>query len=302
MQSPAVSIQSPRPQGRQSTSQPPAQPQVPFDKQLWTSLNQLLNQLGDVERQGLVMFHKIEESFKHPYSQQEAIADTANLLLQLDAMMTLAKNEGFGALTLLPASNITASTPSASSVAGGTPKPFFMSPRMQNHVYGNSSLLNTNTAHNINNATSDMTALSSGGDISMMSPPPPALNSIGTPTTTTTAGPMMGMTPGPNSSIASPHPTMMPDVNMATPTGLSLDPTSTASIADLSALLGTGTSAATTPSASGITAGSSGMTAVSPAVTLQQMIDTRQKEVQALYTEKTNLKTRVKVAATVIKP
>ncbi|KAF9358474.1 hypothetical protein BGX34_008920 [Mortierella sp. NVP85] len=68
MQSPAGgSIQSPRPQGRAA-----AQPQVPFDKELMASLHVLLTQLSEVERQGLVMFHKIEESFKHPYTQQEA--------------------------------------------------------------------------------------------------------------------------------------------------------------------------------------------------------------------------------------
>ncbi|KAI1317492.1 hypothetical protein EDD11_008299 [Mortierella claussenii] len=74
MQSPASSIQSPRPQGR-----PPTQAQVPFDKELMASLHLLLNQLGEVERQGLVMFHKIEESFKHPYTQQEAIGNASNM-------------------------------------------------------------------------------------------------------------------------------------------------------------------------------------------------------------------------------
>ncbi|KAG0078776.1 hypothetical protein BGZ93_003345, partial [Podila epicladia] len=240
MQSPAVSIQSPRSQGRtqqQPSQQLPSQPQVPFDKQLWTALNVLLNQLGDVERQGLVMFHKIEESFKHPYTQQEAIADTANLLIQLDKMMAQARAEGFGALTLLPASStIAASTPSASSVTGGTPKPMFLSPRMQSHVYNNSTLLNMNN-NNINNNnnnnnnnsssnSSNTDAMASaaitpgaGGDVSMLSPPP---FSVGTPSAAIT-----GMTPGPTSSIPSPQ---VLDVNMSTPSASGMD------VIDLSAV------------------------------------------------------------------
>ncbi|KAG0027001.1 hypothetical protein BGZ81_005960 [Podila clonocystis] len=271
MQSPAVSIQSPRPQGRpqqQPSQQPPSQPQVPFDKQLWTALNVLLNQLGDVERQGLVMFHKIEESFKHPYTQQEAIADTANLLIQLDKMMTQAKAEGFGSLTLLPASStIAASTPSASSVTGGTPKPMFLSPRMQSHVYNNSTLLNmNNNSNNISNPDSTASTTitpGAGGDVSMLSPPP---FSVGTPSAAIT-----GMTPGPTSSIPSPQ---VLDVNMSTPSASGMD------AIDLSTV-------------------SSGITA--PAVVLAQMMEARQKDIAALFNEKNGIKGRAKAVANMMK-
>ncbi|KAF9583272.1 hypothetical protein BGW38_009867, partial [Lunasporangiospora selenospora] len=143
MQSPSGSIQSPRPpvgaRTPSSTSAATATSSVPFDKELMTSLHVMLNQLGEVERQGLVMFHKIEESFKHPYSQNDAIADTANLTTQLDTLMDQAKSTGFGALTLLPTSPTVVSTPSASSsfVHAPTPKPTFLSPRMQNHIHNN---------------------------------------------------------------------------------------------------------------------------------------------------------------------
>ncbi|KAF9425729.1 hypothetical protein BGZ94_007285 [Podila epigama] len=254
------------------------------------SLNQLLTQLGDVERQGLVMFRKIEESFKHPYSQQEAITDTANILTQLDAMMALAKNEGFGALTLLPTSSImAASTPSASSVTGGTPKPTFMSPRMQNHVYSNSTLLNGNTNSNTStqNAIGENGAAASGaasasaasmtpGDVSMLSPPP---FSIGTPSAITApqTGTASTTTPGPTSSIGSPH---VMDVAMTTPSASGPD------------------AAAATPSSS---MDLSGAPTATPAQVLAQMMEARQKDVQALYSEKAKLKTRFKVAATIVK-
>ncbi|KAF9327109.1 hypothetical protein BG006_009515 [Podila minutissima] len=268
MQSPAVSIQSPRPQGRtqqQPSQQPPSQPQVPFDKQLWTALNVLLNQLGDVERQGLVMFHKIEESFKHPYTQQEAIADTANLLIQLDKMMAQARAEGFGALTLLPASStIAASTPSASSVTGGTPKPMFLSPRMQSHVYNNSTLLNSNSSNPDPTASTAIALGAGGGDVSMLSPPP---FSAATPSAAIT-----GMTPGPTSSIPSPQ---VLDVNMSTPSAAGMD------AIDLSAV-----------SSGGITA---------PAAVLAQMMEARQKDILTLFNEKNGIKGRAKAVANMMK-
>ncbi|KAF9311005.1 hypothetical protein BG003_007887 [Podila horticola] len=221
------------------------------------------------------MFHKIEESFKHPYTQQEAIADTANLLIQLDKMMAQARAEGFGALTLLPASStIAASTPSASSVTGGTPKPMFLSPRMQSHVYNNSTLLNMNNNTNPNTSSNPDSAASTaitpgpGGDVSMLSPPP---FSVATPSAAIT-----GMTPGPTSSIPSPQ---VLDVNMSTPSASGMD------TIDLSAV--------------GSGGGGGGITA--PAVVLAQMMEARQKDIATLFNEKNGIKGRAKAVANMMK-
>ncbi|KAF8938760.1 hypothetical protein BGZ58_000210 [Dissophora ornata] len=329
MQAPASSsIQSPRPQGR-----PPAQPQVPFDKELMASLHVLLNQLNEVERQGLVMFHKIEESFKHPYSQQEAIGDTANLLKQLDTLSTQAKTTGFGALTMLPTSPTVASTPSASSFVAGTPKPTFMSPRMQNHIHNN---LHTHPNNNINNT-----------DVQMLSPTP--LSLVGTPafavpaaavggppgSTATSATGTSGSvaptpTPGSGSAVATPganinnniatgnNPAISPfpssDTIMSSSTpaasGINaLDSAMTPALTSMTTPTGTGAGAAT----GAITdpAGSTPMmmnptTPATPSANLStnpsgmamaQMMDARQKDVNVLYAEKRRLKQYLSIAA-----
>ena len=60
MQSPANSMQSPRPQSRTGGAmQQQQQNQVPHDKELMASLHVLLEQLSVVEQQGLVMFQKM---------------------------------------------------------------------------------------------------------------------------------------------------------------------------------------------------------------------------------------------------
>ncbi|KAF9130452.1 hypothetical protein BG015_004008 [Linnemannia schmuckeri] len=286
MQSPASSIQSPRPQGwqAQQNQQPGA-----FEKELMASLHVLLNQLGEVERQGLVMFHKIEESFKHPYTQQEAIADTANLLIQLETLTTQSKTTGFGALTHLPTSQTVASTPtpSASAIpttttpgpsgAGGTPKPMFLSPRMQNHIHNNQQN-NTSSVVNINNAGGGTAG--TGADTQMMSPTPVSV--VGTPSGT-------GAVANANATTGSPSPFPTSDILMSATTPIAdpnhpPPPTSTAA---------GGTAAATpaTPSA----------WSSNPSAALAQMLDARQKDVQALSTEKRKLKTNFKVAAQMIK-
>ncbi|KAF9949053.1 hypothetical protein BGZ72_009079 [Mortierella alpina] len=332
MQSPASSIQSPRPPGRP--------PQVPFDKELMASLHVLLNQLGEVERQGLVMFHKIEESFKHPYTQQEAIADTANLLIQLDALSSQAKTTGFGALTILPTSPTVASTPSASaSAAAGTPKPMFMSPRMQNHIHNNLNIIQGNNHSNNNTAAHSLmdTQMQSPTSLSLVSTPA-ASGSGSTPaaiattmgTTTTTATIPISTTPGaptpvtnPGSATATPaaaaattgsgggvrgaaSPFSSSDIVMtSTSTPAASGPGSSSSVTDPSA---SGTSSnnnsnnnnavpaaavatPATPSASSVSGG------VEPGVALAQMMDARNRDVQALYTEKRKLKSSLQIAA-----
>ncbi|KAG9071197.1 hypothetical protein KI688_008742 [Linnemannia hyalina] len=274
MQSPASSIQSPRPQGwqAQQNQQPGA-----FEKELMASLHVLLNQLGEVERQGLVMFHKIEESFKHPYTQQEAI--------------------GFGALTHLPTSQTVASTPtpSASAIpttttttpgpsgsgAGGTPKPMFLSPRMQNHIHNNQHNNTPNNAVGNNNAGGTGVG-AANADTQMMSPTPVSV--VGTPTGTGAGANAQGgvvvvgsPSPFPTSDILMSATTPIADPNHPPP-----PPTT-----------GTGTTGATpaTPSA----------WSSNPSAALAQMLDSRQKDVQALSTEKRKLKTNFKVAAQMIK-
>ncbi|KAG0285101.1 hypothetical protein BGZ98_005650 [Dissophora globulifera] len=342
MQSPASSIQSPRPQGR-----PPAQPQVPFDKELMASLHVLLNQLNEVERQGLVMFHQIEESFKHPYAQQEAIADTANLLTQLDTLSNQAKTTGFGALTMLPTSPTVVSTPSASSIAVGTPKPSFMSPRMQNHIHNNlhnhANSINTNNSNNSNNPV----------DTQMLSPAPLSIVSTPAASAPTSAGPgsaaasaatvVSSSSGGPGSSTPTPSatgpgsavvtpaattsgnstsnnaassPFPSSDIIMSsTPTasGTSLDSATMAgpgSSTAAAAAAGTGaataaeTAALASVAANPTTPGrpSTNMTGNPPAVALTQMMDARQKDVNSLYTEKRRLKTFLSIAAKMSKP
>ncbi|KAK3812766.1 MAG: hypothetical protein JOS17DRAFT_761993 [Linnemannia elongata] len=291
MQSPASSIQSPRPQGwqAQQNQQPGA-----FEKELMASLHVLLNQLGEVERQGLVMFHKIEESFKHPYTQQEAIADTANLLIQLETLTTQSKTTGFGALTHLPTSQTVASTPtpSASAIpttttpgpsgsgAGGTPKPMFLSPRMQNHIHNNQQ---NNTHNNATGNNAAGTGAGAGGaDTQMMSPTPVSV--VGTPTGTAT-GAGANVTGG---VVGSPSPFPSSDILMSATTPIA-DPNHPPP----PPTTGTGTAAATpaTPSA----------WSSNPSAALAQMLDARQKDVQALSTEKRKLKTNFKVAAQMIK-
>ncbi|KAF9289898.1 hypothetical protein BGZ68_008382 [Mortierella alpina] len=340
MQSPASSIQSPRPPGRSS-----GPPQVPFDKELMASLHVLLNQLGEVERQGLVMFHKIEESFKHPYTQQEAIADTANLLIQLDALSSQAKTTGFGALTILPTSPTVASTPSASaSAAAGTPKPMFMSPRMQNHIHNNFNIIqnnnNTTTAHN-NNMDTQMQSPSTS--LSLVSTPA-ASGAGSTPATTAAAAvvatpstlPVTTTTPGaptpvtnPGSATATPAATAVAatignggvqgaaspfsssDVLMtstSTPVASGpgsnsvADPSSSTSLStsnnsnnnNNSNTSGTAAAMVATPATPSANSSSSG---VEPGVALAQMMDARNRDVQALYTEKRKLKSSLQIAA-----
>ncbi|KAG0365954.1 hypothetical protein BC939DRAFT_506219 [Gamsiella multidivaricata] len=317
MQSPASSIQSPRPQGR-----PPAQPQVPFDKELMASLHVLLNQLNEVERQGLVMFHKIEESFKHPYSQHEAIADTANLLTQLDTLATQAKTTGFGALTMLPTSPTVVSTPSASTTfVAGTPKPSFMSPRMQNHIHSNhhhntaSSSSNNNTTNNITNVAAGSTN-SSNLDIQMLSPGAPT-SLVATPA---------GSTPLPVPSIPSTTASLSNTNTMSSTTALSpipiFDTLMSSDSSSATALPGTIGAGATIPASTGAPAGDpaslpasvstpmnpatpatpSATMSVIPTVALAQMMDARQKDVTALYAEKRRLKINLNIAARQSKP
>ncbi|KAF9930629.1 hypothetical protein FBU30_000255 [Linnemannia zychae] len=297
MQSPASSVQSPRPQGWQQASQQPGA----FEKELMASLHVLLNQLGEVERQGLVMFHKIEESFKHPYTQSEAYADTANLLIQLDTLSTQAKTTGYGALTTLPTSQTVASTPSAipttttpgpsgPGASGSTPKPMFLSPRMQNHIHNNSQLNNPPGPMN-----TGITGTPPGTDTQMMSPTPVSL--VGTPSAASAAAaaalssstPTAITTPTTNAAIAaigSPSPFPSSDVLMSATTPIA-DPNNPNAIST------TGTAAATpaTPSA----------WSSNPSAALTQMLDARQKDVQALSTEKRKLKTNFRVAAQMIK-
>ncbi|KAF9913706.1 hypothetical protein BX616_009714 [Lobosporangium transversale] len=323
MQSPASSIQSPRPQGR-----PSAQPQVPFDKELMTSLHVLLNQLGEVERQGLVMFHKIEESFKHPYTQQEAIADTANLLTQLDTLSNQAKATGFSALTILPnfASNVV-STPSASSSSTttsthftGTPKPNFMSPRMQSHIHNN---LNTQHGTNNNSTTgTDTTMFSPGPAVSLVNTPAgstPASGVLSNMSIATTTGALGAGAPTPTAisstvatpvgapaslGVTAPSPFPSSDVIMSssTPTASgALDP-STPSLT-IGALPSTDPMAASTPQMNNpaTPATPSGNSTNSSSIALSQMMDARQRDVNAQFAEKRKLRANFKVAAQMTK-
>ncbi|KAF9351043.1 hypothetical protein BGX26_010851 [Mortierella sp. AD094] len=297
MQSPASSIHSPRPQGR-----PPAQPQIPFDKELMTSLHVLLNQLGEVERQGLVMFHKIEESFKHPYSQQEAIHDTANLLTQLDTLSTQAKSTGFSALTMLPTSPTVVSTPSASSSSAisGTPKPMFMSPRMQNHIHNN---LNTNPAaasaatssnsNNTNNASMDA---------QMLSPAPASL--VSTPAGATPSAISATAVTNYNNTAPSPFPSSDVIMSSSTPAASGNLDASTPAFAGASSVGGGVTDLlATTPMnpATPATPSANSLSSSSSNVALTQMMEARQKDVNAQYTERRKLKSNFKIAAQMTK-
>ncbi|KAF9114164.1 hypothetical protein BGX27_011520 [Mortierella sp. AM989] len=305
MQSPASTIHSPRPQGR-----PPAQPQIPFDKELMTSLHLLLNQLGEVERQGLVMFHKIEESFKHPYSQQEAISDTANLLTQLDALSTQAKTTGFSALTMIPTSPTVVSTPSASSSAiSGTPKPTFMSPRMHNHIHNN---LNTNpvagsaTVNNSNSNNSMDTQMLSSAPGSLVSTPAGSTPLPGSlPLTTGSAGttPSASVATGiPNNNNTAPSPFPSSDVIMSSSTPAAsgnLDASTPAAGTGASTVGGVTDLLATTPM-NPATPATPSANSVSN-VALAQMMEARQKDVNAQYTERRNLKSNFKIAAQMTK-
>ncbi|KAG0221431.1 hypothetical protein B0O80DRAFT_494056 [Mortierella sp. GBAus27b] len=307
MQSPASSVQSPRAQGRT-----PAQPQVPFDKELMASLHVLLNQLSEVERQGLVMFHKIEESFTHPYTQQEAHADTMNLLTHLDTLTTQARTTGFGALTMLPTSPTVVSTPSGSSgmptagatagaTAAGTPKPTFMSPRMQNHIHNN---LNT---HPYNSTNSSSNNSNHSMDIQMLSPTP--LSLISTPASTAAT------VPGTSGAASSAAPTTTttttpggPDAS-TTPsasTGLGLDITATSlpggTAESSSAATGTDPLSATTPINPATPATPSSQLGLTPSIALVQMTDARQKDVNALDAEKRKLKRNLDTAARLSRP
>ncbi|KAF9090447.1 hypothetical protein BGX29_011482 [Mortierella sp. GBA35] len=299
MQSPASSIQSPRPQGWPQAQQPGA-----FEKELMASLHVLLNQLGEVERQGLVMFHKIEESFKHPYTQQEAIADTANLLIQLDTLTTQAKTTGYGALTTLPTSQTVVSTPSASSnqqpgttlPGGSTPKPMFLSPRMQNHIHNNhhTTSTSTTTTNSTGNNSNNFNGNNTPGlaDTQMMSPTPVSL--VGTPSAQQ-VNPLSGILPT-STTTGPPTPSGIPGVGSpsAFPTSDVLMAASTP-IADPNAAAGGVTGGAGTP------ATPSAAWSANPSAALGQMLDARQKDVQALSTEKRKLKTNFKVAAQMIK-
>ncbi|KAF9438971.1 hypothetical protein BGZ76_002264 [Entomortierella beljakovae] len=302
MQSPASNIQSPRPQGRLA-----GQPQVSFDKELMSSLTVLLNQLGEVERQGLVMFHKIEESFKHPYTQQEAISDSANLLTQLDSISNHTKTNGFSALTMLPTSQTVVSTPSASSAVLGTPKPTFMSPRMQNHINNN---LNTNhgAGGNIfsNNSSNNM-------DIPMLSPAPvnlvttPSGNALHTIGATTTGGSVIATpsvsaatvtsasSPFPSSDVimSSTTPAASGILDASTPAGGTTGSTS-GGMSDILASTPINPATPATPSANPLSSTTSN-------AVLAQMMEARQKDVTAQYNEKRRLKTSFKVAAQMTK-
>ncbi|KAF9956829.1 hypothetical protein BGZ70_009751 [Mortierella alpina] len=338
MQSPASSIQSPRPPGRSS-----GPPQVPFDKELMASLHVLLNQLGEVERQGLVMFHKIEESFKHPYTQQEAIADTANLLIQLDALSSQAKTTGFGALTILPTSPTVASTPSASaSAAAGTPKPMFMSPRMQNHIHNNFNILQNNNNNNSNNNHTTTTPAATTGHNSSMDTQmqsPTSLSLVSTPAAAgTTATLPMATTPGaptpvtnPGSATATPaattatatissssgtaignggvqgaaSPFSSADVLMTSTTTSTPSASGPGSLSVMDPALGTLAThnhnnhpmASTTVATPATPFAHSSSGGVEPSVALAQMMDARNRDVQALYTEKRKLKSSLQIAA-----
>ncbi|KAF9174701.1 hypothetical protein BGX21_009834 [Mortierella sp. AD011] len=285
MQSPASSIQSPRPQGRSS-----AQPQISFDKELMTSLHVLLNQLGEVERQGLVMFHKIEESFKHPYSQQEAVNDTANLLTQLDTLSTQAKTTGFSALTMLPTSPTVVSTPSASSAISGTPKPTFMSPRMQNHIHNN---LNTNPAAansaTLNNSNTNNTSM----DTQMLSPAPVSL--VSTPAGATPSATAATAATNYNNTAPSPFPSSDVIMSSSTPAASSnMDASSAGGATDLLATTPMNAATPATPSANSLSSGTSN-------VALTQMMEARQKDVNAQYTERRKLMANFKIAAQMTK-
>ncbi|KAF9271304.1 hypothetical protein BGZ88_006377, partial [Linnemannia elongata] len=204
----------------------------------------------------------------------------------------------FGALTHLPTSQTVASTPtpSASAIpttttpgpsgpgAGGTPKPMFLSPRMQNHIHNNqqNNTLNNAVGNNAGGTGAGGTGAggTGGADTQMMSPTPVSV--VGTPTSTSAGA------NAPGGVVGSPSPFPTSDILMSATTPIA-DPNHPPP----PPTTGTGTTAATpaTPSA----------WSSNPSAALAQMLDARQKDVQALSTEKRKLKTNFKVAAQMIK-
>jgi hypothetical protein len=151
---------------------------------------------------------------------------------------------------------------------------------MQNHIHNNQHINNTNT-HNNAGSTSGGVA---GVDAQMKSPTPVSV--VGTPSAANvnaTAG------TGTTGTTGSPTPFPTSDILMSATTPIA-DPNHPATAA---AATVTNTAAATpaTPSA----------WSSNPSVALAQMLDARQKDVQALSTEKRKLKTNFKVAAQMIK-
>ncbi|KAF8950013.1 hypothetical protein BGZ46_004796, partial [Entomortierella lignicola] len=208
--------------------------------------------------------------------------DTANLLTQLDALSTQAKTTGFSALTMIPTSPTVVSTPSASSSAiAGTPKPTFMSPRMQNHIHNN---LNTNP--NAGGATFNNNNTNSNTDSQMLSPAPVSIVSTPSGTTPSASTAVSGVGMFNNTNAApSPFPSSDAIMSSTTPAG---------SVTDLLATTPMNPATPATPSANSLSTSSSN-------AALSQMMEARQKDVNAQYAEKRKLKANFKIAAQMTK-
>ncbi|KAI1317491.1 hypothetical protein EDD11_008298 [Mortierella claussenii] len=302
-----------------------------------------------------------------------APADTANLLTQLDTLSTQAKTMGFSALTILPTHGSTTttvvSTPSATAYVAGTPKPMFMSPRMQNHIHNNlhTQYGSSNANHTINTTggpnQNTTTTPTSAGDINMMSPAPVSL--AGTPAATmTTAATASGtgitaaalstnsMAPTPTttgsavvtpswlplasasaSGVTAPSPFPSSDIVMSssTPTASgNLDTAATPSAITASSSAPVGSTSVTAATATApapaadllMSASTSTSTPINPAtpatpssssanatttiaanqtVALSQMMDARQRDVNAQFAEKRKLRANFRIAAQMTK-
>ncbi|KAF9165697.1 hypothetical protein DFQ26_009565 [Actinomortierella ambigua] len=262
-----------------------------FDREWSAQMQVLLTQLGEIERKGLLMFHKIEESFKHPYAQSEAMADTANLLSLLETLMAHAKSSGFGALSLQQLSGATSGTTagvpglvSAASTPAGTmtfmsPNSSGMTPRMMQTSLQNSQAAAAAAAAAAAGTHPTATLTTSGGGDTVMTSPAPFPGSL----TSTPTAMIMSPPPGPGHAAgASNTPAATGGGVPTTPQAMTMGQT------------------APTPGESGIPAATT--TASQPSkVTVAQLTEARQTNVQALYAEKAKLKQHLRAAITMVK-
>ncbi|KAF9976495.1 hypothetical protein BGZ73_008499 [Actinomortierella ambigua] len=270
-----------------------------FDREWTAQMQVLLTQLGELERKGLLMFHKIEESFKHPYTQSEAMADTTNLLALLDTLMAHTRSTGFGALSMQQLSGATSGTTtgvpglvSAASTPAGTmtfmsPNSSGMTPRMMQTSLQNTTAAATHPT--TNTATLTAAAAASGGD-TMMTSPAPFPGSL----TSTPAAMIMSPPPGAATAVA------VAGNNAATPSAMSTTntPAATTMGAGPTTPQATAGHTAPTPGESGSAAAA---TTAPSKVTVAQLIEARQTNVQALYAEKAKLKQHLRAAITMVK-
>ncbi|KAG0241436.1 hypothetical protein BGW41_005894 [Actinomortierella wolfii] len=275
-----------------------------FDRELTAQMQVLLTQLGEVERKGLLMFHKIEESFKHPYTQSEAMADTANLLAILDTLIAHSRSTGFGALSMQQLSAAAASgsgtagvpglVSAASTPAGTTtftsPNSSGMTPRMmQTSIHGNSASTTVTAS-----ATHTAAANSTGGDTIMTSPAPLSGSMTSTPTA-------MIMSPPPGPGHATVGGTAQPPSSQAQPSATTPSAMSTCNTPAAGGPTTPQASAGNTAPTPGESASTTGAVAATNKATVAQLIEARQTNVQTLYAEKAKLKQQLRAAITMVK-